>query len=134
VGSAHTASGDTHAFLWDRGSMVDLNNLIATGSVGVLQGAAGINDAGQILCSSGTNSILLTPTTSGLLELLAPDDSAVVSAAPIFSMIAAEPPSTQVKYEIEVTQGDTRRTFDTGFHFLTGQAAAFQVPMEQGLP
>src|SRR5438552_11721658 len=27
-----------------------------------------------------------------------------------------------------------RSTFDTGFHFLTGQAAAFQVPMEQGLP
>src|SRR5207244_4886067 len=49
-------------------------------------------------------------------------------------MEAAEPPSTQVKYEIEVTQGDTRRTFDTGFHFLTGEAAAFQVPIEQGLP
>jgi probable HAF family extracellular repeat protein len=50
VGWSQT-SGDvaTHAFLWQNGQIADLNNLIPPGSDWSLEGAAAINDAGQVV-------------------------------------------------------------------------------------
>jgi hypothetical protein len=54
-----------HAFLYSGGQMLDLNSLIAPGSVFELTSANGISDNGYITgCGSGTDGIhafLLTP-------------------------------------------------------------------------
>ncbi|MBI1176106.1 hypothetical protein GC207_01560 [bacterium] len=51
--------GPQHAFVWNGGSMVDLNGL--SGSSSTLTQGRAINNAGQILCWSGSTSVLLTP-------------------------------------------------------------------------
>jgi probable HAF family extracellular repeat protein len=65
VGYSITAGNANHAFLYSGGSMLDLNNLVATNSLGAgiyFQSAEGINDSGQII-ASGINghAYLLTP-------------------------------------------------------------------------
>ena len=47
VGSATTAAGQSHAFLWDDGVMTDLGTL-----GGAYSAAGGLNDAGQVVGSS----------------------------------------------------------------------------------
>jgi probable HAF family extracellular repeat protein len=49
VGSSDTASGDTHAFLWEDGEMTDLGHLGGSSSV-----ATGINNRGQVVGQSAT--------------------------------------------------------------------------------
>ena len=70
------------AFLWQNGVMTDLNALLPPGSGWVLESAAAINDAGQIVGSgllNGENrAFLLTP-----LVTPTPDPSAPFGAAPI---------------------------------------------------
>lgn len=67
VGSSYTDSDDTieHAFLFSRGRMFDLNNLIPADSGWDLMVAYGINDAGQIVGIGEHNGqsrpFLLTP-------------------------------------------------------------------------
>jgi probable HAF family extracellular repeat protein len=66
VGYSFNADYDTRAFLYYRGRMVDLNNLISPDSGWVLYEALGINDHGQIVgvgrCPRGTeHAFLLTP-------------------------------------------------------------------------
>ena len=80
VGRAENASGALHAFLWEDGTMQDLNDLIGP-SQWDLEYAAGINDLGQI-CGTGinpqgqTDAFLLTPipepSTLGLLGIGTP--------------------------------------------------------------
>src|SRR5439155_18612513 len=54
VGSAETAAGETHAFLWDRErGMRDLGVLAGDGSA-----ATGINDAGQVVGNATTGDLL----------------------------------------------------------------------------
>ena len=63
VGSSYAAGGWAHAFLWEDGVMYDLNSLIPSGS-GVLGGAYGINDLGQIVGvgrNPASRAFLLTP-------------------------------------------------------------------------
>ncbi len=64
VGSAQTASGATHAFLWQNGAMLDLNALISDPSW-VLTEATAINHAGEIvgygLHNGQTRAFLLNP-------------------------------------------------------------------------
>jgi probable HAF family extracellular repeat protein len=59
-------SGYGFAFLWSRGTMVDLNSFLPTNSGWVLYGATGINDLGQIVGDGTHNGLnrafLLTPT------------------------------------------------------------------------
>ena len=55
VGNAYNSIGGEHAFLYANDSMMDLNNLIPSGTGWTLQYATGINNSGQI-CGYGTNS------------------------------------------------------------------------------
>lgn len=52
---------ETHAFLWQYGSMIDLNHLVSRKSGWVLSEAAAINDRGQIVCWGNKGACLLTP-------------------------------------------------------------------------
>ncbi len=49
VGESSTASGASHAFIWDGGVMSDLNNLVPAQSGWDLTRATAINRAGQIV-------------------------------------------------------------------------------------
>jgi probable HAF family extracellular repeat protein len=49
VGWALTSKGTTHAFLWENGTIVDLNSLLPADSEWDLEGAEFINDAGRIV-------------------------------------------------------------------------------------
>lgn len=51
VGWADTGSGQTHAFLWSAGSMVDLNDYVTLEDDVTLREATSIDDAGRILAS-----------------------------------------------------------------------------------
>jgi probable HAF family extracellular repeat protein len=62
VGSSTTATGAYHAFLYQGGTMTDLNSLLPAGSKISLYWATGINDRGQIAAvGSGNHGYLLTP-------------------------------------------------------------------------
>ncbi len=52
---------ETHAFLWQHGSMIDLNHLVSRKSGWVLSEAAAINDRGWIVCWGNKGACLLTP-------------------------------------------------------------------------
>jgi len=57
VGSSQTLEGDSHAFIYSKGEMKDLNNmLVDTNNIWLLQRASGINDAGQIV-GNGVNPL-----------------------------------------------------------------------------
>jgi probable HAF family extracellular repeat protein len=75
---------DYRAFLYSGGVVYDLNSLIPAGSGVVLRTANAINDAGQILCTSDSGSVLLSPLAqeappSGL-SLLTEEKSAHAAA------------------------------------------------------
>jgi probable HAF family extracellular repeat protein len=65
VGSRETSGGPDHAFLWDDGVMIDLNDYLAQDSSWLLVRATGINDAGQIIglgfMDGERRAFLLTP-------------------------------------------------------------------------
>jgi probable HAF family extracellular repeat protein len=66
VGSTTGKSGGQEAFLYQNGTMYDLNNLIIPGNGVYLEGAVGINDNGQIIANGfddngATRAFLLTP-------------------------------------------------------------------------
>jgi len=73
VGFSYTSDRTVvHAFLFSRGLMYDLNNLVPADSGWDLQQAFGINDAGQIV-GIGTHSgvdrpFLLTPASDNLCK------------------------------------------------------------------
>jgi len=52
VGAAGLADGDAHAFLYENGSMIDLNTLIDPASGWTIQDAAAINDLQQIAATA----------------------------------------------------------------------------------
>ena len=55
VGYSTTTNGKAHAFLWQNGSMVDLNSLLSSNSAWELQRAFFINDAGRIVGNGNFN-------------------------------------------------------------------------------
>lgn len=59
------ANGQSHAFLWKDGVMVDLNDIIPKESPWMLQSAASINESGQIagqgLINNEVHAFLATP-------------------------------------------------------------------------
>lgn len=71
VGTSQLESGDFgpyHAFLWEDGVMMDLNNLVVDGSGWVLSRATAINENGQIvgegLLNGETHAFVLNPVSS----------------------------------------------------------------------
>jgi len=67
VGQSDTAAmGRTHAFLYSEGSLLDLNNLLTSGSGWTLTDARDINDLGQIVGTGFINgydhAFLMTPS------------------------------------------------------------------------
>jgi probable HAF family extracellular repeat protein len=68
VGWSYTNSprnSEQHAFLWENGTMFDLNGLIEIDKKRILQSGDGINDAGHIVgsmtASTTLKTFLLTP-------------------------------------------------------------------------
>jgi probable HAF family extracellular repeat protein len=55
VGYSTTTNGKAHAFLWQNGSMVDLNSVLSSNSGWELQQALFINDAGRIVGNGNFN-------------------------------------------------------------------------------
>jgi probable HAF family extracellular repeat protein len=70
VGYSYTASGQNHGFLWQDGTVSDLNDLIPAGSGWTLYVAWAIDNAGQIVGTGSlngqTHAFLLTPDSSPL--------------------------------------------------------------------
>jgi probable HAF family extracellular repeat protein len=71
VGFSFTAAGDIHAFLWERGTMRDLNDLIDAGTGWVLENATAIDGAGRIVGAGvhngKTRGFLLRPARRPVL-------------------------------------------------------------------
>jgi probable HAF family extracellular repeat protein len=68
VGDAGLANGDSHAFLWQKGQMVDLNTLLPSNSGWELFSAEFINDSGRIVGTglhNGTNQWFVMDLASG---------------------------------------------------------------------
>ena len=74
VGYSWTSGEVTHGYLYSGGVMLDLNSLLEIGSGWTIDGAYGINDAGQILAQAThdgqryaveLNPVLATPEPSG---------------------------------------------------------------------
>ena len=66
VGDADTSTSGRHAFVYNNGTMVDLNSLIDPTSGWTLASARAINDSGQIVCDGENaagqqDALLLTP-------------------------------------------------------------------------
>ncbi|WP_052672334.1 PEP-CTERM sorting domain-containing protein [Aliterella atlantica] len=61
VGYSTLADGIDRAFFYDKGTMFDLNDLIAPASGIELRQAIGINERGQIVANSSSRAYLLTP-------------------------------------------------------------------------
>ncbi len=73
VGQSRTSSGDWHAFIWEGGTMVDLNDSLNPASGWVLRAAQDINSHGQIVGTGSspfghTRAFLLTPIPEGDLD------------------------------------------------------------------
>lgn len=65
VGNSMTSDNNTHAFIWERGIMTDLNSLLPSDTGWVLRDALAINNVGQIvgigLLNGKMHGFLLTP-------------------------------------------------------------------------
>jgi probable HAF family extracellular repeat protein len=69
VGKADTPT-DSRAYLWEKGTMIDLNTLIPSDAGIILVEACSINNRGQIVCKTATGVYLLTPVALPPLSLL----------------------------------------------------------------
>jgi probable HAF family extracellular repeat protein len=69
VGTSTVAGGQQHAYLFSKGKMTDLNELIPASSGWTLIAATGINDAGEVVGNGTINghahAFLLTPSEDG---------------------------------------------------------------------
>lgn len=74
VGYSTLATGESRAFLWQSGTMTDLNTLVPAGTGLVLAKANAINDVGQIVgearVGAVTNAFLLSPEGLGIAPRL----------------------------------------------------------------
>jgi uncharacterized membrane protein len=68
VGGSCTGADGQEAFLWQLGTMFNLNDLIS-GETIVLRRVFDLNDHGQILCDGGTRAVVLSPTDRPLADI-----------------------------------------------------------------
>lgn len=107
-------TSDGAAVLWQGGTLYDLNGLIPAGSGWVLESAAAINDAGQIV-GAGTHdgtrqAFLLTPVPWTLLFYLDGDNSLWSTYAPIFNRLEAAAGNPAVRIVVlwdNIASGDS---------------------------
>ena len=67
VGAVWPCKGSGFAVLWKDGRIIDLNTVVPPGSIAIY-GAGDINDAGQIIGTSGRKAVLLTPVSLGDID------------------------------------------------------------------
>ncbi len=67
VGAVWPCNGSGFAVLWKDGRIIDLNTVVPPGSIAIY-GAGDINDAGQIIGTSGRKAVLLTPVSLGDID------------------------------------------------------------------
>lgn len=89
VGSAltqhtQTGAGDSHAFLWDNGTLIDLGTLLQ-GTGWYLTDAYGINDKGQIVVGANQRGFTYGTTTTLLLTPDSAVPTPIPAALPLFA-------------------------------------------------
>jgi len=90
VGSAQTAAGAWHAFLYRDGVMKDLNDFLPPGSPWLLQNAWAINDCGQIVGSITVNGE--KPRLSAQAPLATPTPTAMAWETPATTALMCPTP------------------------------------------
>ena len=107
VGSGWTASGASHAWLWEGGQMYDLNTLIPDSLNILLTEARSINDRGEILCAGldynyqflTSAFFVLTPLSNPVAEAGGPYPGNVGSAITFDASGSSDPDGNIVFYE-----------------------------------
>jgi probable HAF family extracellular repeat protein len=121
VGVARTASGDSHAFLYSGGAMLDLNDLVEPGTPWPIIHADGINNLGQIAATAyggGTYRALrldpINPTATEVEDASAAGGSAVDLEARLTDGATAAPiTSAQLTFTVDGTAvGDATTDVD----------------------
>src|SRR5260370_13356966 len=109
-----------HAFLYQNGAMIDLNNQIPANSGWILQQAVGINDNGQIIVQAqpvnggATHALLLTPVITPTTTALAVSISPSVFGQQIsFVAIVSPTASSSVTPTGNVTFSDSSNVLGT---------------------
>ena len=126
--SGDTTGSQNHAFLYENGTMYDLNSLVSLGTV--LTTAPGINDHGQIIATGANgHSYLLTPSNPSACPITITAGGNTFTAAggsATISIVAA--PELLVDRVRHAIMGDhNRRSWRNGlrFHRLLGSAEPF---------
>jgi len=101
VGTATTARGAFHAFLYRDGSMSDLNSVLPTGSAWTLTEARGINDAGQIVGTGTINGqehafLLTLASLASSTATVTASSTATATTTPTGTPTATSPPPTSI--------------------------------------
>jgi probable HAF family extracellular repeat protein len=140
-----------HAFVWQNGTMSDLNDLIPPVSGLELFAASAINNAGQIVGQDGHygeyHAYLLTPDSAALTGPAGPvhftssDPQAAVPAAPLFVDASADPrssfagPSTVSNVAVRDTPSmqDQRNARSVDAIIASGKQASWGDPVFAGL-
>jgi probable HAF family extracellular repeat protein len=78
VGAALTADGTQHAFLWQKGKLLDLNTILPANSGWELNGAQFINDSGRIVGFGGYNGL----SQWFIMDLASPNSPPMAIAGP----------------------------------------------------
>ncbi len=102
IGTSNWSGAGYRAFIWETGTMTNLNDLIGSGTGWTLTRATGINDSGQIV-GFGTNgggavhAFLLTPTCFVTALIALPDSPPEDPPANLTSQAVVEAPDSLIQ-------------------------------------
>lgn len=134
VGDSADTNGDSRAFLWQSGTLVDLNSLLPSGSGWVLTKARFINDSGMIVGEGTLNGVpqwyALAPGVSSANNppvAAAGNDQSVSCGAPVTldGTASTDPDGDALTYAWSIngvvfsTSAVTVATFEVGNHEIT---------------